>query len=242
MAVSCKCQILENKKAEGGFWLIRLAFPAYCAPGQFVMLRVTEGLDPLLGRPISVYDYEDGVLSLLYQPVGRGTKQLTALASGQEAEVQGPLGNGFPIKDGDAVLIGGGVGIAPLYYLSKALKKADPARKVTMHLGFREQAAMADTFRAVCDELVLNIGGYVTDDVDFVSAGKTYYACGPTPMMCAAADKADPVGAALYVSLEERMACGVGACLGCTVKTTQGNRRVCKDGPVFLSTEVLFHG
>ena len=242
MAVSCKCKILENAAAEGGFWLIRLAFPEYCAPGQFVMLRVTEGLDPLLGRPISVYDYEDGVLSLLYQPVGRGTKQLTNLVAGQEAEVQGPLGYGFPLDEGDAVLIGGGVGIAPLYYLSKALKKADPERKVTVHLGFREQAAMKDVFAAVCDELVLNIGGYVTDDVDFDPNGKTYYACGPTPMMAAGAKKAEATGAKFYVSLEERMACGVGACLGCTVKTVHGNRRVCKDGPVFLSSEVLFHG
>ena len=102
--------------------------------------------------------------------------------------------------------------------------------------------SMADTFRAVCDELVLNIGGYVTDDVDFDPNGKTYYACGPTPMMAAGAKKAEATGAKFYVSLEERMACGVGACLGCTVKTTQGNRRVCKDGPVFLSSEVLFHG
>lgn len=239
MAVITTAAILENGLAEGGFYLMRLPFPTPCLPGQFVMLRLAGQLDPLLGRPISVFDWENRVVSLLYQPVGKGTKLLTQLRQGQGVFIQGPMGNGFPIAPGDATLIGGGVGIAPLYLLAKALKKQEPGRHIRIHLGFRERPALQTNYEAVCDELVLNIGGFVTDDVDFQPIGRTYYACGPTPMMRTAASRAKAKNATLYVSLEERMACGVGACLGCTCKTGGGNQRICKDGPVFLSGEVF---
>jgi len=242
MAVAGACKITENRPVSGGLYLLRLAFSAPCRPGQFVMLRIPGQLDPFLGRPISIFDHEGDTLSLLYQPVGRGTRLFTGLLPGQELEVQGPLGNGFPLCRGDAALIGGGVGIAPLYLLARALRAEEPGRRIRIHLGFREQPALEEEYRAVCDELKLNIGGYVTDGVDFSAPGTTFYACGPTPMLRAAANRAAEAGARLYISLEERMACGVGACLGCTIATAAGNRRVCKDGPVFLSSEVLFNG
>lgn len=232
--------ILENKPVLSGFSLLTLPFPRECAPGQFVMLRVPGGYDPFLPRPISVYDWAEGKLTLLYQAVGRGTTAMAALLPGQEIEVTGPLGHGFPLLDADYVLIGGGVGIAPLYYLAKAHRRLYPARKRTIHLGFRETPLLEEEYRAAAEELQINIGGFVTDDVDFTREDAVYCACGPTPMMAAAAKLAKAAGAALYVSLEERMACGVGACLGCSIPTTAGNRRVCKDGPVFPAEEVFF--
>jgi len=234
-------KIVDNKKLEGGFSLMTLEGVTMGKPGQFVMVRPGKGLDPLLGRPISLYNADEEHTYLLYQKVGRGTEMLQELREGDEIEVTGPFGNGFPLEDADIVLIGGGVGVAPLYYLAKAHRAAYPDRKITVHLGFREKAMLTEEYSAVCDELILNIGGFVTDDVDY-TMDATYYACGPTPMMAAGAKKAEATGAKFYVSLEERMAGGVGACLGCTVKTVHGNRRVCKDGPVFLSSEVLFHG
>ena len=233
--------ILENKPIEGGFFLMRLPFAARCLPGQFVMLRIPGVLDPFLGRPISVFDWEDGVLSLLYQVVGKGTRLFSTLQPGQTVEAQGPYGNGFPVLNQDYTLIGGGVAIAPLYLLAKAHRQAYPDRKVELHLGFREQPVLEQAYRAVCHRCTIDIGGFVTDTVDFSLPGRIYCACGPTPMMRAAATLAQAHNATLYVSLEERMACGVGACLGCTCQTASGNKRACKDGPVFLAQEVFPH-
>lgn len=232
-------KIVDNKKLEGGFSLMTLSGVKQGKPGQFVMIRATKGLDPLLGRPISLYNADEEHTYLLYQKVGRGTEMLQELRAGDEVEVTGPFGNGFPLEDADIVLIGGGVGVAPLYYLAKAHKAAFPERKITVHLGFREKAMLTEEYSAVCDELILNIGGFVTDDVDYTKDA-TYYACGPTPMMNAAAVKAREANAKLYVSLENRMACGAGACLCCTCKTKSGNKRACKDGPVFLAEEVFY--
>ncbi|MBQ3108137.1 MAG: dihydroorotate dehydrogenase electron transfer subunit [Clostridia bacterium] len=232
-------KIVDNVKLEGGFSLMTLDGVTMGRPGQFVMVRPGKGLDPLLGRPISLYNADEEHTYLLYQKVGRGTEMLQELREGDEIEVTGPFGNGFPLEDADIVLIGGGVGVAPLYYLAKAHRAAYPDRKITVHLGFREKAMLTEEYSAVCDELILNIGGFVTDDVDY-TMDATYYACGPTPMMNAAAVKAREANAKLYVSLENRMACGAGACLCCTCKTKSGNKRACKDGPVFPAEEVFY--
>lgn len=232
-------KIVDNKKLEGGFSLMTLEGVKQGRPGQFVMVRAGKGLDPLLGRPISLYNADEEHTYLLYQKVGKGTQMLQELRAGDEVEVTGPFGNGFPLHDADIVLIGGGVGVAPLYYLAKAHREAFPKRKITVHLGFREQAMLTEEYSEVCDELILNIGGFVTDDVDYTQAA-VYYACGPAPMMNAAAVKAREANAKLYVSLENRMACGAGACLCCTCKTKSGNKRACKDGPVFLAEEVFY--
>ena len=232
-------RILENKKLQGGFSLMTLAGVKQGKPGQFVMVRPGKGLDPFLGRPISLFDADRERTYLLYQTLGRGTALMENLLVGEQIEVTGPFGNGFPLVDSDIVLIGGGVGVAPLYYLAKAHRAVYPQRRITIHLGFREQAMLTAEYGDVCDELILNIGGFVTEDVDYTQDA-VYYACGPTPMMNAAAVKAKEAGAKLYVSLENRMACGVGACLCCTCKTNGGNKRACKDGPVFRAEEVFY--
>lgn len=229
--------ILENARIAQGVYRMRLGNAPLGKAGQFVMLRLPGMLDPFLGRPISLYDSGENGLTLLYQVAGRGTALFSGLQKGQQMEVQGPYGNGFPLLPGDAVIIGGGIGSAPMYLLAKALREAQPARRIEVYLGFREEAYLAEEFRAHADTVRLNIGGFVTGDVDF-SRPATYYACGPAPMLRAAAEAARSAGARLYVSLERHMACGVGACLGCTCKTTKGSKRVCKDGPVFDYQEV----
>jgi dihydroorotate dehydrogenase electron transfer subunit len=121
--------------------------------------------------------------------------------------------------------------------LCKELRASDPTRKIDVYLGFREESYLEQAFEQYADSVTLNIGGYVVSDVDF-SLDATYYACGPTPMLRAAAQTAEQANASLLVSLEKHMACGVGACLGCTCQTANGRKRVCKDGPVFDYREV----
>ena len=233
-------EIIQNEPIANGIWRMTVS----CAPlgraGQFFMLRVPGALDPLLGRPISICEIDESksTTTFVYQTIGRGTAQFATLLPGQKIEAQGPYGNGFSLKDGCAVLIGGGIGTAPMLQLAKELRASDPARKIDVYLGFREEAYLVNEFERYADKVTLNIGGYVVNDVDF-SLDATYYACGPAPMLRAAASTADAANASLFVSLEKHMACGVGACLGCTCQTEHGRKRVCKDGPVFDYREVL---
>ena len=207
--------------------------------GQFFMLRVPGALDPLLGRPISIcaIDADSGETTFVYQTIGRGTAQFAAMLPGQAIEAQGPYGNGFTLADGHAVVLGGGIGTAPMLQLVKELRASDPDRRIDVFLGFREEAYLVSDFERFSDSVTVNVGGIVTDAVDF-SQNATYYACGPSPMLRAAARLADEANANLFVSLEKHMACGVGACLGCTCQTKSGRKRVCKDGPVFDYREV----
>ena len=207
--------------------------------GQFYLLRVPGALDPLLGRPISIFesDAESGETTFVYQTVGRGTAQFAALLPGQTIDAQGPYGNGFSLEPGRAVVIGGGIGTAPLHQLVKELRLSDPNRQIDVYLGFREEAYCVADFERYASSVSVNLGGIVTRDVDF-SQNATYYACGPAPMLRAAAQVTEATNARLYVSLEKHMACGVGACLGCTCQTKSGAKRVCKDGPVFRYEEV----
>ncbi len=207
--------------------------------GQFYMLKPNDTLDPLLGRPISILDCDDehNTTSFLYQVVGKGTDLLSRLRTGDYLAVTGPFGNGFPALDADVTLIGGGIGIAPLYYYAREQKRLFPNRKLNIHLGFREESYFTEEFQELADEFSVNIGGFVTDDVNF-DRQAIYVTCGPGPMMQAVAKLCREHGKELYVSMEARMACGVGACLACTCKTAKGNKRVCKDGPVFKGEEI----
>ncbi len=232
--------IAENAQIANGIFRMRVTGAPLGRAGQFYMLRRPDALDPFLGRPISVYevDADSGETTFVYHTPGRATTMFSAMLPGQALDVQGPYGNGFPLMDGHAVVIGGGIGIAPLYQLVKELRFKEPNRQIDIFLGFKEEAYLAEAFEAVADSVTVNVGGFVTQDVDF-SLDATYYACGPAPMMRAAAQAAREANAKLYVSLEKHMACGVGACLGCTCKTNGGNKRVCKDGPVFFFEEVF---
>lgn len=231
--------IIRNEPIASGICRMTVSGAPLGRAGQFFMLRVPGALDPLLGRPISIceIDASRDTTTFVYQTVGRGTAQFAKLLPGQRIDAQGPYGNGFPLKEGRAMLVGGGIGTAPMLQLANELRASDPARKIDVYLGFREEAYLVNEFERYADSVTLNIGGYVVNDVDF-SLDTTYYACGPAPMLRAAAAAADAANASMFVSLEKHMACGVGACLGCTCQTEQGRKRVCKDGPVFDYREV----
>ena len=232
-------EIIRNEPIASGIWRMVVSGAPLGRAGQFHMLRVPGALDPLLGRPISICEIAaaSGETTFVYQTIGRGTAQFARLLPGQQIEAQGAYGNGFPLNAGDAVLIGGGIGTAPMLQLAKELRASDPNRRIDVYLGFREEAYLEEAFAQYADSVTQNIGGYVVSDVDF-SASATFYACGPAPMLRAAAAAADAANARLFVSLEKHMACGVGACLGCTCQTKSGQKRVCKDGPVFDYREV----
>ena len=232
-------EIIRNEPVAEGIRRMVVTGAPLGRAGQFFMLCVPGALDPLLGRPISICEIDEskGETTFVYQTIGRGTAQFARLLPGQQIETQGPYGNGFALKEGRAVLIGGGIGSAPMLQLAKELRASEPDRRIDVYLGFREEAYLVTEFEAVADCVSLNIGGYVVNDVDF-TLDATYYACGPAPMLRAAANAADQANASLFVSLEKHMACGVGACLGCTCQTGSGRKRVCKDGPVFDYREV----
>ena len=228
--------ILDNICLQPEIMKMELEYEGELKPGQFFMVRAWDK-DPLLSRPISIFDYEAGVLSFLYQMVGRGTEILSNLKKGDTLEIQGPYGNGFPEIKGDLSVVGGGIGIAPLYYLIKDFKQKNPEKKCKSYLGFRENPYCVEEFEAISDDCIVDVGGIIVDLVHS-QKNETIVSCGPEIMMkalCQKIDKEIPI----FVSLEARMACGVGACLGCTCKTKSGNKKVCKDGPVFPREEVF---
>ena len=205
-------------------------------PGQFVQLRLPQ---VYLRRPISVYDCDAGAFTLIYKVVGKGTALLAAMRPGETLDVLTHLGNGFSVeKSGDRpLLIGGGVGTAPLYLLARELTKA--GKTVSAVIGFRTAAEIfaEEELRALGVSVTVatadgsrGVRGFVTDALPAAGENTFYYTCGPEPMLRAvrAAVKIDG-----ELSLEERMGCGFGACMGCTIETKSGPRRVCKDGPVF---------
>jgi dihydroorotate dehydrogenase electron transfer subunit len=217
-------------------------------PGQFVHLKLG-GRHPLLRRPISICDVEADQLSVIYRVEGQGTSMLADKKGGDTVDTLGPLGEGFPITPSDdtALLIGGGVGIPPLYYLAKQLY--DKGKRVKIILGFRRQEEMflTEAFSRYGEVFVTTedgsygTRGFVTDAIAAAGGFDVFYTCGPKAML-RAVEKA--AGANGYISLEERMGCGVGACLACVcdLKETQADKsyvKACKDGPVFQAGEVV---
>ena len=235
--------VTENAPLTGAVYRLRLAgdTSAVTAPGQFVNVALP-GL--YLRRPISVSDASDGQLTLIYKVVGKGTEAMAAMAPGQTLDVLSGLGNGFDVSlAGDApLLLGGGIGAAPLVLLARRLRAAGKTVAVVLGFNTRDEIFYENEFRAMgCDVTVATadgscgVPGFVTDalpeDYSF------YYACGPEPMLRAVYDKAAGDG---QLSFEARMGCGFGACMGCTRMTVNGPKRVCKDGPVFRKGEILW--
>ena len=203
-------------------------------PGQFVNIRV-EG--QFLRRPISVCNIEDGILTIIYKVVGVGTEAMSQLPIGTQLDVLTVLGNGYDLtKAGDApLLVGGGVGVPPMYMLARQLREIGKTVKVILGFNTQDEVFYEDEFRALgCDVTVTTVDGshgvkgFVTNAVD--GQQSYYYTCGPLPMIKALINTLGTNG---EVSMEERMGCGFGACMGCSIQTTQGTTRVCKEGPVF---------
>lgn len=217
-------------------------------PGQFVDLYSSDG-SKLLPRPISLceIDKEAGTLRLVYRVAGKGTLEFSKLTSEHSIDVLGPLGNGFNLEDGKAILIGGGIGIPPMLQLAKELNC-----EKSIVLGYRDEEFLASEFKPYgevymsSDNGAFGVKGTVMDAIkEYGVEGTHIYACGPTPMLRAIQQYALENGIRAQLSLEERMACGVGACLACVCKSKEiddhskvHNKRVCKDGPVFYAEEV----
>ena len=210
-------------------------------PGQFVNIRVQ---GQFLRRPISVCNIADGILTIIYKVVGVGTEAMSHLPVGTQLDVLTVLGNGYDLtKAGDApLLVGGGVGVPPMYMLALQLREMGKDVRVILGFNTQDEVFYEDEFRALgCDVTVTTVDGshgvkgFVTNALD----GKQsyYYTCGPLPMIKALIQAAGTQG---EVSMEERMGCGFGACMGCTIQTTQGPKRVCKEGPVFPAEELIF--
>ena len=212
-------------------------------PGQFINIKLD---DFYLRRPISVCDKAEDTLTIIYKVVGEGTEYMATLREGAELDVLIGLGNGFDVNasGGTALLLGGGVGVPPLYMLCKKLIEA--GKKVTVCLGFNtaDEVFYADEFKALgADVRVATVDGsfgtkgFVTnlfDDVDY----SYYYTCGPEPMLKAVYNTCKTDG---ELSFEERMGCGFGACMCCSCKTITGYKRICKEGPVMKKEEILWN-
>lgn len=232
-------KIISNIKLSKDFYLMRVEEKNSAKMGQFYMLRAWETY-PVLSRPISIYDADSDSISFLYKVVGKGTKYFSTLEAGDEISLEGPLGTGFPSVKGKIALVGGGVGIAPFYLVAKELKETYRDVKIDIYLGFSDEVILKDEFEKLCDKLTINVGGFITDEID-TREYDTIMTCGPEIMMKVLYDKCKEEGTKdkLYVSMENRMACGIGACLVCTCKTSKGNKRACKEGPVMLGKEVF---
>ncbi|HJC31048.1 MAG TPA: dihydroorotate dehydrogenase electron transfer subunit [Candidatus Anaerobutyricum faecale] len=219
-------------------------------PGQFIAMYCEDGTK-LLPRPISIcgIDAENGTLRVVYRIAGEGTRLFSEMKEGDSLEVLGPLGNGFTMKEEKAIIVGGGIGIPPMLELAKQL-----SCEKTVVLGYRDELFLKEEFDACTDVVVATedgscgTKGTVIDAINEANVdGAVIYACGPMPMLKALAEYAEAHDMEAQISLEERMACGIGACLGCICKTKKkdhhtnvNNQRICKDGPVFDAKEVVF--
>ena len=211
--------------------------------GQFVNIKL-EGF--YLRRPISVCEVEGDILTLIYKVVGKGTEAMSKMCACEELDILTGLGNGYTLEEsGDRpLLIGGGVGVPPMYELAKRLKKE--GRSVSVILGFNkaEEIFYEDEFKALgCDTFVATVDGsvgakgFVTDVMKNLDDYTYVYTCGPEPMLKAVWGEAKTSG---QFSFEERMGCGFGACMGCSCKTKYGNKRICREGPVLVKEEIIW--
>ncbi len=235
-------EIIENTPLTRDVYRMRLLgdTSAIVAPGQFVNIKLS-GL--YLRRPISVCDVEGDVLTILYKVVGAGTEQMAEMSSGTLDVLTG-LGNGYDTSvSGDApLLLGGGVGVPPLYGLCKKLVAEGKNVRAVLGFNTKEEVFYEAEFRALgaqvtitCADGSYGVRGFVTDAL---GEGYTYfYTCGPEPMLKAVFAATNTAG---QLSFEERMGCGFGACMGCSCKTLTGNKRICKEGPVLRKEEILW--
>lgn len=212
--------------------------------GQFINIELT---GKYLRRPISVADYDDKTVTIIYKVVGSGTEQMHGMAQGEKLDILTGLGNGFS-TDNDAkrpLLVGGGVGVPPMYNLCKRL--LSEGKRPTVIIGFNTKAELfyEDEFKALGVDVVVatadgsaGVKGFVTDAIREAKVEFDYlYTCGPLPMLKALYDATDVPA---EFSFEERMGCGFGACMGCSCKTKYGNKRICKDGPVLKREEIIW--
>lgn len=240
-----KYKIKSNKKiAQNVYEMILEGDTTYIIrPGQFINIEL-DGF--YLRRPISVCDYDNETITIIYKVVGRGTRKMSTLQEGHVLDVLTGLGNGFEVKrSGEKpLLIGGGVGTPPMYNLCKKLVEQGQKPIVILGFGSMDDVFYEEKFREMGVEIYISTvdgsygtKGFVTDIVKNLKDYTYYYACGPKNMLKAVYDTATTDG---ELSFEEKMGCGFGACMGCTCETTKGNKRICKDGPVLKKEEIIW--
>ena len=258
------CKVVEHEDIGYGYRRMLLDAPAISSaaqPGQFVHLRVPALEASALRRPFSIFNAADGMLELLYKTVGRGTAALNAVKPGDDVSVMGPLGHGFPLRcEGSALLVGGGFGVAPLYFLARRLIEfggvRDGASGIVLFVGGRTKtdllaldrfAALGVEVRTATNDGSDGVKGLVTDPLDdelirLRTEGRKFelFACGPDPMLKAVAMRATGTGMKGWISMDRHMVCGVGACYACIQKTVRGNSRCCIEGPVFSAGDLVW--
>jgi dihydroorotate dehydrogenase electron transfer subunit len=261
-----KAKVIKNIAVGPAYYKMLLSCPdiaraAY--PGQFVNMKVSDTGEPLLRRPLGVHRIQGRNIEVIYEIVGQGTALLAQRKAGEYLEVIGPLGNGFsresgPDSQAKKILVAGGMGIAPLIFLAQSLAKPripDSKPKTLALIGAKTKDGILceKEFRKLdCDVKIATddgsrgFKGKVTDLLKHLLPITNYrlpitiYACGPRPMLKEVAKISQQYRIRAQVSLEEHMACGFGACMGCAVKTSQGYKRVCKEGPVFQADEIIW--
>ena len=236
-------EIVENKPLTDRVMCMRLQgdTSAITVPGQFVNIRLN-GL--FLRRPISVCDVEADILTIIYKVVGHGTAQMCECLPGQTLNLLTGLGNGYDLScAGDApLLLGGGVGVPPMYLLARRLREAGKQVRVVLGFNTASEVFYEDEFRRLgCAVMIATADGsygkkgFVTDTLP--ESYSYFYACGPEPMLRAVCRATTTSG---QLSFERRMGCGFGACMGCSCKTITGNKRICREGPVMRKEEILW--
>ncbi len=252
-------QIAENHFILTSHPLKKIAKPK---PGQFFMLSVGSGINPLLKRPFSLYRWLEGDFQILYRVVGKTTSILKKRKPGDILEIIGPLGRGFPVikktRKKKIILVAGGIGIAPIFALAETIKK----RSSILFYGAKtkNEVLCIEELKSIgIDPIVSTDDGSMGEKATVIDMLEEYftryasrrrslwdithhclYACGPKPMLRSLSFLVKKYKIEGYIALEENMACGFGACLGCIVKTGEGNKRVCKEGPVFSTEEIVW--
>jgi len=255
--IQTKAKIITNQKLSGNYWRLEfesgeIAKQAY--PGQFVNIKVTDVVQPLLRRPLSIHAVKRQSIKVIYEVLGQGTQLLASRKPNELLDILGPLGKGFDCFSQNKartvknILVAGGIGVAPLVFLAEKLKKSKPliligARNKADVLCIREFKALGCQIKLATDDGSVGFEGRVTDLLKIIlteSQSVRIFSCGPQPMLKAVASIARQQKIPAQLSLEAHMACGVGACLGCVVSTRSGYKTVCKDGPVFSSEELVW--
>ncbi len=281
-AVQIKARIVYNKRTKDNYFksiFSALRIGLIALPGQFVNIKVNSCQEPLLRRPFSIHRVSGSNIEILYEVLGCGTKILSQRRGGEYLDIIGPLGNGFDLRQArsekrEAILVAGGIGVAPLIFLAEKLAEIKNLRHKTWRIRqdfWRKKSKIkiivligAKTKKQIlCEQEFKKLGcevkiatddgsrgfkGKVTDLLnDFLQANRQtgkqanyIYACGPRPMLKEIANISQKYNIPAQISLEEHMACGIGACLGCVVNTKNGYQRVCKEGPVFAADEIVW--
>ncbi len=259
-----KARVLSNREIAENCFMMELEAPYLAAkfvPGQFVNVKAWENTtDPLLRIPLAIHAARGKKVKLLYKVVGKGTRFLSAVSKETEIDVLGPLGNGFNPKttnrrgQSDAVLVAGGHGVAPLYALAEHMAREKKKTTVLIGGGTKKDIMCEKGFKKLGVKVLVATEdgskghkGYVTDLLEKYLKKRTgpgtvdtIYACGPRPMLTAVAWMAEEYDREAQVSLDAYVACGIGACLGCAVRTVDGYKLICKDGPVFDAREIAW--